>query len=373
MTHEPARIEIRARAGDGRAGVLHVRGLQVPTPLFMPVGSFGVVKAMSPEEVWAAGTRIVLANIFYLLQRPGIEVLARFGGLHSFMGWQGAILTDSGGYQVFSLAERRKVDDDGVSFASPLDGSRVVLTPATVVAAQRDIGADIAMVLDECPPAGAPREVVERAVRRTTLWAQRSLAEPRGPGQALFGIVQGALDVALRRAHLETLAALPFDGLALGGFSVGDEPEQRDAVVAEIAPRMPADRPRYLMGLGTPWDLYWAVRCGIDMFDCVLPTRNGRNGQAFTAEGRISIKQARYRDDPRPLEEGCGCPACCRFSRAYLRHLYVSGEILAARSLTAHNLWFYERWMRMLQASILDGTLDALAEPARRATRLLPT
>ncbi|NMC72099.1 MAG: tRNA guanosine(34) transglycosylase Tgt [Myxococcales bacterium] len=368
MTHDPARIEIRARCGDARAGVLRVRGLEAPTPLFMPVGTLGAVKAMSPEEVWANGTRIVLGNTFHLLQRPGLEPLARLGGLHRFMGWDGAILTDSGGYQVFSLAERRTVEDDGVSFASPLDGSRIVLTPATVVAAQRAIGSDIAMVLDECPPAEAPREIVEAAVRRTTRWAERSLAEPRAPGQALFGIVQGALEIDLRRAHLETLAALPFDGLALGGFSVGDTPERRDGVLAAVAPRMPADRPRYLMGLGTPWDLFWAVRCGIDMFDCVLPTRNARNGQAFTAAGRVSIKQARYREDPRPLEDGCGCPACRRFSRAYLRHLYVCGEILAARALTAHNLWFFERWMAGLRAAIRDGTLDALAESARRAT-----
>ena len=368
MTHDPARIEIEARLGEARAGTLRLRGLAAPTPLFMPVGTLGTVKAMAPEEVWAHGTRVILGNTFHLLQRPGLELLERFSGLHRFMGWDGAILTDSGGYQVFSLAARRKVDDDGVAFASPLNGSRIVLTPATVVAAQRSIGSDIAMVLDECPPAEAPREVVEAAVRRTTRWAGLALAEPRAPGQALFGIVQGALDVALRRAHLEDLAALPFDGLALGGFSVGDTPERRDPVVAEIAPRMPADRPRYLMGLGTPWDLFGAVRAGIDMFDCVLPTRNARNGQAFTAAGRISIKQARYRDDPLPLEEGCGCPACRRFSRAYLRHLFVCGEILAARSLTAHNLWFYERWMAGLRAAIRDGTLDTLAEPARRAT-----
>ncbi|MBI5500506.1 MAG: tRNA guanosine(34) transglycosylase Tgt [Deltaproteobacteria bacterium] len=362
------RIEIEARCGDARAGTLFVRGLRVPTPLFMPVGTCGTVKAMAPGEVWDDGSRVILANTFHLLQRPGLEVLERLGGLHRFMGWDGAILTDSGGYQVFSLAARREVDDDGVSFASPLDGSRVRLTPAFVVEAQGRIGSDIAMVLDVCPPAEAPAEVVEEAVRRTTRWAREAVRAPRREGQALFGIVQGALDVGLRCSHLEELAALPFDGLALGGFSVGEPPPRRAPVLAAVAPRMPADRPRYLMGLGTPGDLFDAVRAGIDMFDCVLPTRNARNGQAFTAAGRITIKQARYREDPAPLEEGCGCLACRRFSRAYVRHLYACGEILAARLLTAHNLAFYARWMSKLRAAVHAGTLDTLEGEARTAT-----
>jgi queuine tRNA-ribosyltransferase len=237
-----------------------------------------------------------------------------------------------------------------------------------VVEAQGRIGSDIAMVLDECPPGDAPREAVEEAVRRTTRWARLSLVAPRRDGQSLFAIVQGALDAVLRRSHLEELAALGFDGLALGGFAVGEEPERRGPVLAEVAPRMPADRPRYLMGLGTPGDLFDAVRAGIDMFDCVLPTRNARNGQAFTASGRITIKQSRYREDAAPLEDGCPCPACRRFSRAYLRHLYVCGEILAARLLTAHNLSFYARWMSALRAAVLDGTLEGLEAAARRAS-----
>jgi queuine tRNA-ribosyltransferase len=363
-----ARIRIDARCGNARAGRLLVRGLEAPTPLFMPVGTLGTVKAMAPDEVWAHGTRVVLANTFHLLQRPGLELLARFGGLHRFMGWDGAILTDSGGYQVFSLAARRKVDDDGVTFASPLDGSPVRLTPASVVEAQGTIGSDIAMVLDECPPADAPPAEVERAVVRTTLWARRALEAPRRPDQALFGIVQGALDLRLRLAHLDELGALPFDGLALGGFSVGEQPERRAPVVAELAPRMPEDRPRYLMGLGTPGDLFDAVRAGLDLFDCVLPTRNARNGQAFTAAGRITIKQARFRDDQEPLERDCPCLACRRFSRAYLRHLYACGEILGSRLLTAHNLSFYERWMSRLRAAVADGSLAALEADARRAT-----
>jgi queuine tRNA-ribosyltransferase len=363
---------VEAHCGSARTGRLQVRGLEVPTPLFMPVGTLGTVKAMGPEEVWANGTRVVLANTFHLLQRPGLAVLERLGRLHRFMGWDGAILTDSGGYQVFSLAERRKVDDDGVTFASPLDGSRILLTPASVVAAQGTIGSDIAMMLDECPAAGAPAEEVERAVRRTTRWGRLALEAPRPEDQALFGIVQGALDRGLRQAHLDEMAALPFDGLALGGFSVGDAPEQRAPVLAEVAPRMPEDRPRYLMGLGTPGDLFDGVRAGIDMFDCVLPTRNARNGQAFTAAGRITIKQSRFREDPAPLQDGCPCVACRRFSRAYLRHLFVSGEILASRLLTAHNLSFYERWTARLRAAIRDGTLDALEPEARRATAALP-
>jgi len=367
------RIAIEARCGNARGGTLHVHGLAVPTPLFMPVGTLGSVKAMAPDEVRANGTRVILGNTFHLLQRPGLDVLERLGGLHRFMGWDGAILTDSGGYQVFSLAERRKVDDDGVTFASPLDGSRVLLTPASVVEAQGKIGSDIAMVLDECPPAQAPRPAVEEAVRRTTRWAKLALAAPRREGQALFGIVQGALDVPLRLAHLEELAALPFDGLALGGFSVGETPERRTPVLGEVAPQMPEDRPRYLMGLGTPGDLFDAVRAGIDMFDCVLPTRNARNGQAFTAQGRITIKQARFREDPEPLEPGCPCPACRRFSRAYLRHLFVCGEVLSSRLLTAHNLSFYERWMAKLRAAVRDGTLDSLEPEARAATAAFGT
>jgi queuine tRNA-ribosyltransferase len=365
-------LRVDARCGEARTGRLFVRGQEAPAPLFMPVGTLGVVKAASPEDVAANGTRLVLANAFHLIQRPGIDVLERLGGLHRFMGWDGAILTDSGGYQVFSLARHRRVDDDGVAFASPLDGSRIALTPSGVIDAQRRSGSDVAMVLDECPPAEAPAEEVERAVRRTTRWARLSLAAPRAPGQALFAIVQGALDVRLRIAQLEDLAALPFDGLALGGFSVGEPAERRRPVVAEVAPRMPADRPRYLMGLGTPLDILHAVQAGIDMFDCVLPTRDARHGVAFTAAGRLTIKQARFRDDPAPLEAGCSCPACRRFSRAYLRHLHSCGEALGARLLTAHNLSFYERWMAALRAAIRAGTLDALEGDARRATGALP-
>ncbi len=427
-TPPPARIVVDARCGEARAGRLFVRNLQVPTPLFMPVGTLGAVKALGPDEAAAAGARVLLANAYHLMLRPGLDVVEGHGGLHRFMGWDGGILTDSGGFQVFSLAARRRkdpsgfaarvrggpgggearsaeqppgakdpsgfaarvrggpgggearsaeqpaaaVDDDGVEFASPVDGERVRLTPAGVVEAQRRLGSDIAMVLDECPPSTAPADDVERAVRRTTEWARRSAAEPRGPGQALFGIVQGALDVRLRLAHLDEIAALGFDGIALGGFSVGEAPERRRPVVAEVAPRMPADRPRYLMGVGTPLDLFHAVRAGIDMFDCVLPTRNGRNGQAFTAAGKLSIKQARFRRDAGPIEDGCPCPACARFSRAYLRHLFTAGEILSARLLTIHNLWFYGRWMATLREAILLGTLESLEEAARMATGAAP-
>jgi queuine tRNA-ribosyltransferase len=364
----PVRIAVEAVSGTARVGRLRIRGIDVETPTFMPVGTAGTVKGLGPDEVAATGARIVLGNTFHLLSRPGVEVVAAHGGLHRFMGWEGGILTDSGGFQVFSLSALRKLDDDGVTFASPVDGASMRLTPESAVAAQAALGSDIAMVLDECPPARAPRAEVERAVRRTTAWARRSLGAPRGAGQALFAIVQGALWEDLRRSHLEELAALPFDGLALGGFSVGESPERRWPVLAEIGPRMPADRPRYLMGLGTPLDLFHAAASGIDMFDCVLPTRNARNGQAFTAAGRIAIKQARFRNDLEPLERDCPCPACTRFTRAYLRHLYACGEILSARLLTAHNLAFFARWMERMRAAIRRGTLEGLEAEARRAT-----
>jgi len=365
--YAPARIAIDARCGDARAGRLLVHGLEAPTPLFMPVGTLGTVKALGPDEIVRAGARVVLANAYHLLQRPGPDVIERHGGLHRFMAWDGGILTDSGGFQVFSLSGFRSVDDDGVTFAAPIDGSRTRLTPASVVDLQRRLGSDIAMVLDECPPATADRSRVEEAVRRSTLWARSALAAPRASGQALFGIVQGALDVGLRIAHLEETAAMGFDGVALGGFSVGEPPERRWPVVAEIGPRMPADHPRYLMGIGTPLDLFHAVRAGIDLFDCVLPTRGARHGLAFTASGRIAVKQARFRDDTGPLEEGCPCPACTRFSRSYLRHLHTSGEILAARLLTEHNLTFFQRWMGTLRTAVVAGTLDTLESAASAA------
>jgi queuine tRNA-ribosyltransferase len=350
-----------AEDGQARAGVLRTRRGEVPTPTFMPVGTQGVVKTLTPGEVEATGARVVLANTYHLWLRPGPEVVAAQGGLHAFMKWPHPILTDSGGYQAFSLADRRTLSDEGFVFKSHLDGSKHHLTPEEAMRVQGLLGADIAMQLDVCPPGGAPREEVEAAVARTIRWAHRSLAA-RSDGQALFGIVQGGLHADLRRRHIDELAELAFDGLALGGFSVGEPIEEMHRVVAEIAPHLPVARPRYLMGVGTPRDLVLAIGSGVDMFDCVLPTRNARNGQAITRRGSLSIKQAQYRQDGLPLDESCGCP-CCRvgYSRAYLRHLFVTGEMLVLRLLTQHNLFTYGRLVAEAREAILGGRFEAFA------------
>ena len=353
------RIEIEARLGNARAGTLQVRGLRVPTPLFMPVGTYGSVKAMAPDEVWGDGTRVVLANTFHLLQRPGLEVLERLGGLHRFMGWDGAILTDSGGYQVFSLAERRAVDEDGVSFASPLDGSRVRLTPASVVEAQGKIGSDIAMVLDECTPFPATHEQARKSLRLTLEWARQCREQPRTPGQMVFGIVQGGLHRDLRVQSAVELRGMDFDGLALGGLSVGEPEADMYTVLDWTVPELPADKPRYLMGVGTPAQVVRAVARGIDMFDCVLPTRVGRNGSAYTATGAVPIKAGRFKADSGPIEEGCACYACRTFSRAYIRHLLNVDEILGLRLMTVHNLTFYLTLMARIRDHIENGTFRA--------------
>jgi queuine tRNA-ribosyltransferase len=347
--------------GQARAGVLRTRRGEVLTPTFMPVGTQGVVKTLTPGEVEATGARIVLANTYHLWLRPGPDVVAAQGGLHSFMKWRHPILTDSGGYQAFSLADRRTLSDDGFVFQSHLDGSKHHLTPEEAMRVQGLLGADIAMQLDVCPPGGAPREEVEAAVAQTTRWARRCLAARRDE-QAVFGIVQGGLHADLRRQHTEELAALAFDGLALGGFSVGEPIDEMHRVVAEVAPHLPIERPRYLMGVGTPRDLVLAIGSGIDMFDCVLPTRNARNGQAITRRGPLSIKQAQYRQDGLPLDEHCGCP-CCQggYSRAYLRHLFIAGEMLVLRLLTQHNLFTYGLLVAEAREAILGGRFEAFA------------
>jgi queuine tRNA-ribosyltransferase len=285
------------------------------------------------------------------------------------MGWPHALLTDSGGFQVFSLADRRKIDDSGATFRSHLDGSQYVLTPEESMRIQMLLGSDIAMVLDECPEGTASRAAVEEAVRRTSTWAKRCLVAPRAPGQACFGIVQGSTMVDLRLAHLETIAALPFDGIALGGLSVGEPIEEMYRVLTEVGPRMPADRPRYLMGVGKPIDLLRAIACGIDMFDCVLPTRNARNGQALTWGGRVNIKQARHREDQAPLDARCDCPVCTKYTRAYLRHLSMAGEMLVARLLTQHNLYFYADLTRKCREAIAAGRFLAFAQATEAQMR----
>jgi queuine tRNA-ribosyltransferase len=350
-----------AEDGPARAGVLVTRHGEVPTPTFMPVGTQGSVKTLTPAEVEATGARIVLANTYHLWLRPGADVVAELGGLSAFTRWPHTTLTDSGGYQAFSLAERRTLSDDGFVFKSHLDGSKHLLTPEEAMRVQGLLGSDIAMQLDVCPPAGAPREEVEEAVAQTTRWARRTLASRR-PEQAVFGIVQGGLHVDLRRRHAEELGELPFEGLALGGFSVGEPIEEMHRVLAEVAPALDERRPRYLMGVGTPRDLLQAIGAGIDMFDCVLPTRNARNGQALTRSGAIAIKQAQYKSDAAPIDEACGCP-CCRggYSRAYLRHLFMAGEILVLRLLTQHNLWLYGELVRKAREAILHREFAAFA------------
>ena len=352
-----------ATDGAARAGILSTRQGDVPTPTFMPVGTQASVKTLTPAEVAATGARIILANTYHLWLRPGPEVIAGLGGLHAFTRWPHVILTDSGGYQAFSLADRRSASDEGFVFRSHLDGSRHLLTPEEAMRVQGLLGSDIAMQLDVCPPAGASRADIERAVDRTTAWARRTLAHrSRDSGQAVFGIVQGGLHVDLRRRHAAELGELAFEGLALGGFSVGESIDEMHAVLAEVAPALDPQRPRYLMGVGTPRDLLLGIGAGIDMFDCVLPTRNARNGQAITRDGRISIKQARYRDDAAPLDEGCGCP-CCRagYSRAYLRHLFLAREILVLRLLSEHNLWTYGELVRQAREAVVAGTFVSFA------------
>ena len=354
-------FQVTARDGEARCGLLELPHCEVRTPTFMPVGTSAAVKALSPAEVEATGARIVLANTYHLMLRPGEGLVARAGGLHRFMAWPHGVLTDSGGYQVFSLAARRELDDDGVTFRSHVDGSLHRLTPERAMEIEQTLGADIAMALDECPPGTATRPAVVEAMRRTSAWARRCVAAHSRADQALFGIVQGGVHADLRREHAEELSSLPFDGMALGGLSVGEPPEVMWEVVRAAAPRLPAQRPRYLMGVGTERDILAAVGAGVDMFDCVLPTRNARNGQAFTSAGRLSIKQARYREDGRPLDESCDCAGCRTFDRRYLRHLFLQDEILAHRVLSHHNLHHYGRLMSGAREAIRAGAFEAYA------------
>jgi queuine tRNA-ribosyltransferase len=340
-------------AADGRArlGRLHLAHGVVRTPAFLPVGTQGAVKAVSPHELSACGAEIVLANTYHLFLRPGAEIVAELGGLHRFMSWDGPILTDSGGFQVFSLAGLARIDEDGVEFRSHLDGSTRRLTPEGSMEVQAALGSDVAMVLDECPPATAPKEAIAAAVERTTRWARRSKDAYRGPGVA-FGIVQGGTYPDLREASAKAMQALDFAGYAIGGVSVGEPAGAIDTATRITAPLLPADRPRYLMGVGRPRDLVLAVDAGVDLFDCVMPTRNARNGWLFTSCGPVRIKRSEHRRDPAPLDPACPCETCTRFSRAYLRHLYVSGEILAARLHTIHNLTYYLGLMRRMREAI---------------------
>jgi len=356
-----------AQDGHARRGVLTTPHAEVETPTFMPVGTQGSVKTLTPDEVASTGAQIVLGNTYHLWLRPGAEAIADHGGLHGFTKWPRAMLTDSGGFQAFSLGAAKggkaalvAPSEEGFTFRSHLDGSKRHLSPEDAVRVQGLIGADIQMQLDVCPPGESQRAVVEAAVAQTTRWAKRALAAPRPPKQALFGIVQGACFSDLRIAHAEELGALPFDGLALGGFSVGEPIARMYETLADVAHRLDPERPRYLMGVGTPRDLLEAIGHGVDMFDCVLPTRNARNGQALTRFGKIVIKQARYKDDKLPIDPDCACAACAGgYSRAYLRHLYIAGEILVLRLLSLHNLHFYGELTRGAREAIAQGKYDA--------------
>ena len=356
-----------ATSGQARAGVLHTRHGLVRTPAFMPVATRATVKSLTPSEVESTGADLVIMNTYHLWLRPGEDIVQAHGGLHHFAQWPRPIVTDSGGYQAFSLAARTRVTEDGFAFSSHLDGTHCLLSPEESMRVQAALGSDIAMQLDVCPRADAtPAEWVE-AVERTTRWAVRCLAA-RSPTQAMFGIVQGGTDIPLRRRHLETLCELDLDGVALGGFSVGEPPQHMHDAVSAVAPMMPAHKPRYLMGVGTPEDLVIAVAAGVDLFDCVLPTRNARNGQAFVSTGRLAIKQARYRHDLGPLESGCACATCQGgFTRAYLRHLYMAGEILSHRLLTLHNLQFYGQLLARARQAILEDKYARWAEKTLRS------
>jgi queuine tRNA-ribosyltransferase len=351
------RFAVSHRDGAARRGVLELAHGQVDTPVFMPVGTYGSVKAMSPVELKDIGAQIVLGNTFHLWLRPGVEVIGKHGGLHRFMGWDGPILTDSGGFQVFSLDALRKVSEEGVQFASPLNGDRLMLTPEESMRIQRTLDSDIAMIFDECTAWPATEDQARDSMELSLRWAARSKRAHEGNPNALFGIVQGGMHEPLRDASLAGLQRIGFDGYALGGLSVGEPKEDRRRILEHSAPRLPADRPRYLMGMGTPEDIIEAVRAGIDMFDCVLPTRNARNGWLFTRYGDVKIRNARYRDDTRSLDASCACYGCRNFTLAYLHHLQKSNEILGARLNTLHNLHYYQQLMRELRAAIEFGRL----------------
>jgi len=362
-------FRVTAKDGAARAGIIQTAHGEVPTPAFMPVGTKASVKTLHPDEVREAGAGILLGNTYHLHFRPGDELIAQLGGLHSFMGWDGSILTDSGGFQVFSLRDTLlAVDDEGVTFRSVYDGSPTRFTPESVARIQANLGSDIAMCLDVCPSAGVTREELEEAVRRTTLWAQRQRAADRAPDQLVFGITQGASDPELRRRSIAEITELDFDGYALGGLSVGEPRELTLDATVWAAPLLPEEKPRYFMGIGDAAGILEVVERGIDMFDCVLPTRTARTGAALTWEGRLNMKNARFAADPRPLDEDCGCPACARFSRAYIRHLVNQQELLGLRLLTLHNLRFVLDVTAGARAAIIDGELASFK--ARALERL---
>jgi queuine tRNA-ribosyltransferase len=366
MTAERFSFSSSATDGAARTGTIAMRRGKIRTPAFMPVGTAATVKAMRPDEVRASGADIILGNTYHLMLRPGAERVAKLGGLHKFMGWERPILTDSGGYQVMSLSERTKVTEEGVAFASHLDGTRHMLTPERSIEVQRLLDSDIVMAFDELVPTTSAPEQQREAMERSMRWAKRSREEFDRGGEhagraALFGIQQGGLDQTMRKASADALTEIGFDGYAVGGLAVGEGQEAMLGCLDFAVGMLPADKPRYLMGVGKPDDLVEAVVRGVDMFDCVLPTRSGRTGQAFTADGPLNLRNARFAEDSQPIEPGCLCPTCTTFSRAYVHHLVKSGEILGAMLMTQHNLWFYQRIMQGLRDAIAEQRLKAFA------------
>ncbi|UXU74000.1 MULTISPECIES: tRNA guanosine(34) transglycosylase Tgt [unclassified Paracoccus (in: a-proteobacteria)] len=356
------RFQFTLQATDGRArcGVIHTPRGEIRTPAFMPVGTAATVKAMLPESVRATGADILLGNTYHLMLRPGAQRIARLGGLHKFMNWPRPILTDSGGFQVMSLSSLRKLTEEGVTFSSHIDGSKHFLSPETSMQIQRDLGSDIVMAFDECPALPADDARVAQSMRMSMRWAQRSRdAFGDRPGHALFGIMQGGVTRELREESAQALQAIGFDGYAIGGLAVGEGQEAMFGVLDYAPGLLPADKPRYLMGVGKPDDIVGAVQRGVDMMDCVLPSRSGRTGQAWTRRGQVNIKNARHADDPRPLDEACGCPACTGYSRAYLHHVFRAGEMISGMLLTWHNLHYFQELMSGLRAAISEQRLEA--------------
>jgi queuine tRNA-ribosyltransferase len=376
----PGTFELLAEdsTSDARSARLWTAHGPVETPCFMPVGTYGAVKGVLPEELRAIGSQVVLANAYHLSHRPGAERVREVGGIHAFMRWPGPVLTDSGGYQVFSLRGLQHIDDDGVDYRTHFDGSPARMTPRSVLEAEAAIGPDICMILDHCPPgdeggggdeAGKQAKIVREAMDRTTRWAREAASLRReilSPAQLCFAIVQGGTNLSLRREHLDTLSQLDFDGFALGGLSVGEPIPAMHATLAAIAPEMPRHKPRYVMGIGTAADLLAAVRSGVDMFDCVIPSRHARNGQLISFLGRFNIKNGRFRRDDRPVDPECGCPVCARFSRSYLRHLHEHGDPLYVRLATVHNLYFFHEWVAVMRRAIRDGQFARVAAGLER-------
>jgi len=363
-------FDLMQQDGDARRGRLSFHRGVVETPAFMPVGTYGTVKAMTPEELSELGAQIILGNTFHLMLRPGTDIIQLHGDLHDFMHWSGPILTDSGGFQVWSLGKMRKISEEGVKFASPVDGSPVFLSPEISMQVQRALGADIVMIFDECTPYPASEQQARESMELSLRWARRSKAAHGDNPAALFGIVQGGMYDNLRKASLQGLIEIGFDGYAIGGLSVGEPKEEMLKVLEGLHPLLPRDRPRYLMGVGTPEDIVDAVSRGIDMFDCVMPTRNARNGHLFTSEGVVRIRNSQYQHDTRPLDPACDCYTCQNYSRAYLRHLDKAGEILGARLNTLHNLHYYQSLMRGLRAAIEAQKLESFVREfhAKRET-----